>query len=350
MRNVFLTIGLILGLSVLAAQAELVLVDNGFDDYQLGTVHLQGDDGTGSGTSRWAVQQNGQALGDTGTQLVEALPEDATNLAVKLVNRDQNRINHVYTCLSLGDLAIYDEGTIYLRFKADGPNDVNMQSNDLWPHWDYGHLETGDMTAPSFQKGAESNGQMAMFVRLSAGEDFRSIDGTEWSSHRYVDMDQQPNQWQELWIMFDHSEDRCRFYLCPDNGTPVAVPNTFDTVDGVWFHMRNQTRDNNAVMNLRWYAGQYSVGGVLTETNVWIESMAIDPAAHTLARYAGWEPIPGLPPALQADLDGDGDVDLDDFVILKNAFGTGDAGDCDDDGDTDLDDFVILKNEFGSHS
>ncbi|NLF30824.1 MAG: hypothetical protein GX591_08050, partial [Planctomycetes bacterium] len=42
------------------------------------------------------------------------------------------------------------------------------------------------------------------------------------------------------------------------------------------------------------------------------------------------------------------DVDLDDFVILKNAFGVSDAGDCDDDGDTDLDDFVILKNEFGS--
>ena len=54
------------------------------------------------------------------------------------------------------------------------------------------------------------------------------------------------------------------------------------------------------------------------------------------------------PPSLQADLDGDGDVDLDDFVILKNAFGINGDGDCDGDGDTDLDDFVILKNEFGS--
>ena len=48
------------------------------------------------------------------------------------------------------------------------------------------------------------------------------------------------------------------------------------------------------------------------------------------------------------DLDGDGDVDLDDFVILKNAFGVSAAGDCDGDGDTDLDDFVILKNNFGT--
>ncbi|MFW6146098.1 MAG: PKD domain-containing protein [Planctomycetota bacterium] len=58
-------------------------------------------------------------------------------------------------------------------------------------------------------------------------------------------------------------------------------------------------------------------------------------------------PIPG-------DCDGDGDVDLDDFVILKTNFGrtgvtAGPAeGDCDGDGDVDLDDFVILKTHFGT--
>ncbi|NLF29826.1 MAG: hypothetical protein GX591_02925 [Planctomycetes bacterium] len=52
------------------------------------------------------------------------------------------------------------------------------------------------------------------------------------------------------------------------------------------------------------------------------------------------------------DADGDGDVDLDDFVILKNNFGTATGatcaeGDFDGDGDVDLDDFVLLKNNFG---
>ena len=47
------------------------------------------------------------------------------------------------------------------------------------------------------------------------------------------------------------------------------------------------------------------------------------------------------------DADGDGDVDLDDFVILKNNFGTATGatcaeGDFDGDGDVDLDDYVLF--------
>ena len=63
-----------------------------------------------------------------------------------------------------------------------------------------------------------------------------------------------------------------------------------------------------------------------------------------------WTP---LGPTLQADFDGDGDVDLDDFVILKQNFGIGTThaeGDADGNGAVDLDDFVILKQEFGSTS
>jgi hypothetical protein len=55
--------------------------------------------------------------------------------------------------------------------------------------------------------------------------------------------------------------------------------------------------------------------------------------------------------AIGGDCDLDGDVDLDDFVILKSNFGRDDAGwgdgDSDGDGDVDLDDFVILKGNFG---
>jgi len=56
--------------------------------------------------------------------------------------------------------------------------------------------------------------------------------------------------------------------------------------------------------------------------------------------------------ARPGDANGDGKVDLDDFVILKINFGADplldDRADFDDDGDIDLDDFVILKINFGT--
>jgi hypothetical protein len=55
---------------------------------------------------------------------------------------------------------------------------------------------------------------------------------------------------------------------------------------------------------------------------------------------------------LPGDADADSDVDLDDFVILKQTFGQAplldDRADFDDDGDVDLDDFVVLKQNFGA--
>ena len=55
------------------------------------------------------------------------------------------------------------------------------------------------------------------------------------------------------------------------------------------------------------------------------------------------EPIPG-------DADLDGDVDLEDFIILKQNYNTGATwreGDFDGDGDVDMDDFILLKQNFG---
>jgi len=347
MKKVWL-MGLVLALTAMAAQAEMTLLDNGWDDYTVGTAHQQGSDGFGS--FRVCAQQNSAVLGDPQYVTVVALDEDPSNLGINLQNRDSvhsGTIQTTYMCVSLADLAIYGEGTIYVRFKADGPNDTLMATNDLWPHWDYGVLETGDGGAPSFQKNAGNYNEMGAIVRLSAGEEFRAFNGA-FGAYSNTAVGQEIGAWQELWVQVDHANDRVKYYLCPDGGIPTLVVNPTD--GGEWWGMRNQARNNNAVMNIKFFIGMYPFPDSNIETNVLIESMAIDTGAMTTDHYAGWEPIPGMPPALQADLDGDGDVDLDDFVILKNAFGVSDAGDCDDDGDTDLDDFVILKNEFGSHS
>jgi len=110
-----------------------------------------------------------------------------------------------------------------------------------------------------------------------------------------------------------------------DDGTPE---NAFDgTAPG-------------GVDEMAFFGGMAMVAGA--EPELWFGDLIVDDITWTPAG-----------PTLQADFDGDGDVDLDDFVILKNHFGTGTThaeGDADLDGDVDLDDFVILKNEFGSSS
>jgi len=60
------------------------------------------------------------------------------------------------------------------------------------------------------------------------------------------------------------------------------------------------------------------------------------------------------PPVIPGDADRDGDVDLEDFVILKKNFGANPAtwsqGDFDGNGSVSLQDFVILKQNFGTSS
>ncbi|NLF31497.1 MAG: hypothetical protein GX591_11510 [Planctomycetes bacterium] len=73
--------------------------------------------------------------------------------------------------------------------------------------------------------------------------------------------------------------------------------------------------------------------------------------------YAAWSMFvriaESLLPRLPGDADEDGDVDLDDFVILKRNFGiasgaTWGQGDFDGNGSVTLTDFSILKNNFGA--
>jgi len=71
-----------------------------------------------------------------------------------------------------------------------------------------------------------------------------------------------------------------------------------------------------------------------------------DPVAPSVGCYEYIDAAPG-------DADRDGDVDLDDFALLKLNFGTPAGatwgqGDFDGDGDVDLDDFALLKVNFGT--
>jgi hypothetical protein len=56
----------------------------------------------------------------------------------------------------------------------------------------------------------------------------------------------------------------------------------------------------------------------------------------------GWMLVDCMPDYQQSDLDGDGDVDIDDLLALLAAFGSSGDGDIDGDGDTDVDDLLIL--------
>ncbi|MFW6154448.1 MAG: CotH kinase family protein [Planctomycetota bacterium] len=71
-----------------------------------------------------------------------------------------------------------------------------------------------------------------------------------------------------------------------------------------------------------------------------------DPAHWTAAAPS---PGQGASSEPSADFNGDGAVDLDDFMILKQTFGTaGPLGDGNGDGAVDLDDFMLLKQQFGT--
>ena len=72
---------------------------------------------------------------------------------------------------------------------------------------------------------------------------------------------------------------------------------------------------------------------------------------HSDGDLTGCTVLTVISPWMPGDADLDSDVDLDDFVVLKQHFATGTTwceGDFDVDGDVDLDDFVILKRNFGA--
>jgi len=81
-------------------------------------------------------------------------------------------------------------------------------------------------------------------------------------------------------------------------------------------------------------------------------SQALNANQKAYAAWSLWVQIAdAMQPRLPGDADEDGDVDLDDFVILKKNFGTGTTwseGDFDGNGAVTLQDFTILKNNFAT--
>ena len=107
-----------------------------------------------------------------------------------------------------------------------------------------------------------------------------------------------------------------------------------------------------------WVDGEdnFGWGFIPTGTNGvdWDSAEAADVAVRPqlIIEFVDVEDVPDL---LEGDVDGDGDVDLTDFNLLKDNFGISEGatrgeGDLDGDGDVDLTDFNILKDNFGAQA
>ncbi|MFW6155547.1 MAG: right-handed parallel beta-helix repeat-containing protein [Planctomycetota bacterium] len=131
-----------------------------------------------------------------------------------------------------------------------------------------------------------------------------------------------------------------------------------DGFEIVYLDGAGSTSTADPITGYTWRMGEtFAASGATAMT---VLPLGVHTLTLTASTAAGWqdsdevvitvrEPLPAVP----GDCDGDDDVDLDDFVILKGNFGrtgvtAGAAeGDLDEDGDVDLDDFVILKANFG---
>ena len=71
------------------------------------------------------------------------------------------------------------------------------------------------------------------------------------------------------------------------------------------------------------------------------------PAVGSGGKKAGSTPPPA-PAKIEGDLDNDGDVDFDDFLLLADQFGKSGSADFDKSGKVDNDDFLTFSDNFGT--
>ena len=100
--------------------------------------------------------------------------------------------------------------------------------------------------------------------------------------------------------------------------------------------------------DLQTFVGCLSVPGIAAEEGCLCSDLDGDGDVD-LDDYRHLQRIVTDPFAGSADLDRDGDVDLVDFGLLQSAFGglAGSSADLDDDGYVDLDDYLLLNQQFG---
>ncbi|NLF30863.1 MAG: hypothetical protein GX591_08260 [Planctomycetes bacterium] len=116
---------------------------------------------------------------------------------------------------------------------------------------------------------------------------------------------------------------------------------------------------DGAVLRMNLYRIDYDTpavpGGTGTNARLLAFSPTLCGSFHTPDRFGEVTFLRAVAPdhRLAGDADGDRDVDLDDFVLLKQNFGltagaAWNQGDFDHDGAVTLDDFAILKQNFGT--
>ena len=351
MRSLTVVLMVALCAPMALADPNMVVVED-FSSYDLsgGPIQLHGLGTHYYAPSMWETQNNSGTNSPCTAQMVEAVDGvQAANLSNQDTRTTPPALSTVHAAIALPAASeITGQGTVYVRFKPDSvPNDFILCTNDLAAGWST--LGADPYFGLPVGSGAYTPQGAMVFVGYSGI--FRARDGSPTNPsdsgvNNYQDDPAVPipaGVWSEMWVQVDNANARSMYWTCPDGGTPTQVMNPTDGT-GWWYH-RNQTHANAAVYNI-----QFNLGlGDAAEHHVWIDTIAVDNTAFSTARFDGYQTIV-IGPTLRADFDGDGDVDLDDFVILKTNFGISPPanGDADGDGDVDLDDFVILKTEFGS--
>ncbi len=285
----FLTIALAVSVCAAAAQAQMVLYED-FESYAVDTsIHMQGVDVPG--VARWYAQDNTTQLQDHlssnvrsagGNQYLEMVANYATG--------DQSP--EAATAMAMKSVEITGEGTIYLRFAANDISANMLCTNDLNPGWDYnseGAVDPGEIGTNGWQDGGgtwEGYSAMNALYKIGGGEPFGAY------AHGVYDSDASivppVLTWMELWIQVDSVNDRTKYFICEQGGTPVKAMNS----QGEWWTGRNQAHDSDSTANLKFLISNWSYFDDVSNA-ILLDTIGVNTSAMTLERVgADCPPIP----------------------------------------------------------